>query len=363
MAQIKKMKVAVEEEIVEADDENVVYEIEFLPDEEEWDDEDEDPGWEGEEHEEDDDDDEVEEEAVKPKAKKPTKTNTTNKKEEPTKRKRERNPEQWKANRRKFLRNTGQEYVTEKGITVRARAVQPKDCSKCVKKCSLNFTEADRQNIHKSYWALGDHELQRIFISGLIEEAAPRRVRVAKDQPSRRSVTRHYFLRNGKKRIQVCMGFFLATLDITEALVKCTLMNRDETTNFPQKTRRGLHANKKRRPEEARERIRAHIRTFIHPAANFEPDELLTKKRWKVNEPQAYVVNPGVNIKRMWEDYRTQCHYENVHAEKEWFYRSILKQDFNIIFSDPMAKTKEDDATSEVFHEIIETSFNEHDYD
>lgn len=88
----------------------------------------------------------------------------TNDDEERTRTKRNKvpNPESWQKNQRKFLRNTGQKYISVRGQEVPARRVRPKDCSSCRKNCNVAFPEAERLKIHKSFWGLGDSEVNSI---------------------------------------------------------------------------------------------------------------------------------------------------------------------------------------------------------
>ncbi|CAM4570620.1 unnamed protein product [Leuciscus chuanchicus] len=56
-------------------------------------------------------------------------------------RKRQRNIDNWKKNKRKRLRNSGQSYMNSHGIQVPRRRMREKNCASCRYKCNENFPE------------------------------------------------------------------------------------------------------------------------------------------------------------------------------------------------------------------------------
>ena len=62
-----------------------------------------------------------------------------------------RDPSQWKSNKRKHQRNSGLEYTTRSGKTVKARAMKPGCNSKCRYKCHDKFPGTDRQAIFEQF--------------------------------------------------------------------------------------------------------------------------------------------------------------------------------------------------------------------
>lgn len=79
-------------------------------------------------------------------------------------RKRKRDPDNWKKNVRKRLRNTGQSYVNSKNIHIPVRKVRGKDCASCRYKCNHNFPQSVREVILDQFWAMGDVARQKDFI-------------------------------------------------------------------------------------------------------------------------------------------------------------------------------------------------------
>jgi hypothetical protein len=67
--------------------------------------------------------------------------------------------EEWERSKRKINRQLGNVYTSTMNLDVRARRVKEKDCSKCARKFTTNFSEHNRHSIHKAYWAVGNTEL------------------------------------------------------------------------------------------------------------------------------------------------------------------------------------------------------------
>lgn len=253
-------------------------------------------------------------------------------------------PESWNKNVRKKLRNTGQAYMSVRGQYRTARQVRPKDCSNCKKACNTKFPEAERQKIHKTYWALGDNEKQKLFISTLVEEMPVAAVRT-KAEKSRRSVTRQYFFRSGRTKLAVCKGFFLATLDISETVVSGIVKNRDETSYFPRESLQGKTKASRGRPEEVKELIRQHIRSYIQ--LDYTPAPASPKKKRKTAVAAVHYIPAGLNAKRLYEAYVQHCQWNDTKPEKLWLYREILTKDFNVKFEDIIPKEEVEEETRE----------------
>ncbi|CAH2085778.1 unnamed protein product [Euphydryas editha] len=66
-------------------------------------------------------------------------------------------------NKRKRLRNLGQEYQTAKNKIKKARSVKT-PCTNCRFKCTYLITEEERKELFNEYWNLGDLTLQRHYI-------------------------------------------------------------------------------------------------------------------------------------------------------------------------------------------------------
>ncbi|XP_039298989.1 uncharacterized protein LOC120354918 isoform X2 [Nilaparvata lugens] len=119
-------------------------------------------------------------------------------------------PSKWEDNKRKILRNTGQQYISKKSKTTRpARALKPA-CDDCIFDCASKFSEEDRQKIFSEHWEIGDVTRQREFITHQKKDVTTHN----QTDKSRKVNWAYYFTKNGKE-IRVCKVFFMNTLDIT----------------------------------------------------------------------------------------------------------------------------------------------------
>lgn len=77
-------------------------------------------------------------------------------------RKRQRNPQTWKKNVRKFRRQRGEEYLSSTGKTVPKKKVEHLDC-KCKYKCISNVSKDDRESLIMSFYSLDENGKNIIF--------------------------------------------------------------------------------------------------------------------------------------------------------------------------------------------------------
>lgn len=75
-------------------------------------------------------------------------------------RKRKRNPDSWKRNERKRLRNAGLSYVNRQKKVVQGRAVKAKGCTTCRSKCNTHMNKEQRAEIFNKFWGMGGKNRQ-----------------------------------------------------------------------------------------------------------------------------------------------------------------------------------------------------------
>lgn len=120
-------------------------------------------------------------------------------------------------------------YASIRGKNLIKRVMKYKDCSKCIRLCSVNFSEFERQAVFDNFWSIADIEMQRFYLSSLVERVDKVNTASASIH-SRRSKTHKYYLTKNAKlsgvKHQVCQGFFLATLDISERFVRTAVLRK-----------------------------------------------------------------------------------------------------------------------------------------
>jgi len=83
-------------------------------------------------------------------------------------------PDEWKQNKSKKLRESGQEYKSKDGTIKEPKELRPRcECSTKSNDCSL-FTDEERQNIFAFVWNLTWGE-RKTYVNGLLEKKVPSR--------------------------------------------------------------------------------------------------------------------------------------------------------------------------------------------
>lgn len=248
-------------------------------------------------------------------------------------RKRLRIEKNWKRKRRKLEKDKGKAYTTYKGEAKAAKSIQDITCH-CLFKCRQNLNETNRRRLFDSFYALGSHDEQNKYLYGLIEVKDIRRRRTEK--PLKKcNFTYNVRLHNGK-RLQVCKKTFCdlhavgkrRVEKLTEKILSGTILSSDE---------RGRHHNRpKKVPEETKERIREHIKSFPQRKSHYSQ---------KDNRKRRYLCE-NLSISRMYNLYLSK--YEPQVSEtgakpqaKEWIYRKIFNEEFNLSFGYPRSDTCE----------------------
>lgn len=139
------------------------------------------------------------------------------------KRKNRANPNNWMCNKRKHLRNSGQEYETKNNKRKKARSVKT-PCNNCRFKCTSLITEEERKEIFDEYWNLGDLKLQRHYIYNRTESILVK-YRYTTTVNGRGLNQAYYFFIQDRK-VRVCKSFFLSTLDISDKVTRTVLRRK-----------------------------------------------------------------------------------------------------------------------------------------
>ena len=128
------------------------------------------------------------------------------------------NPNLWKSNIRKQLRQSGLSYIAVNGAERAERTIKNRCPTSCVYRCHAKLDEIDRIEIHKNFWKLGGKEKLKFYAKYVVKSYAARKR--TKNEHSRRQFSYSYFFDIGcGKRTQVCQRFFTSTLDINKGRI------------------------------------------------------------------------------------------------------------------------------------------------
>lgn len=252
-------------------------------------------------------------------------------------RKRLRCVEQWKRKKRKIKKDSGKSFKTYRGERKSCKQPPVSLSCRCQYHCSSRVSMAERKRIFGNFYELADHDSQNKYLFGLIERSSPkqRRPRGATNAP--RGNVFYYFvrLREGD-RINVCKQAFCQIHAIGKRRVE-VLCKKVVSGVLFSGDNRGKHKN---RPHaicnELKTQIREHITSFPCRESHYSRHD---------NRQRKYLPD-GLSIARMYRLYLEKYEPDLEEREgqpqvKEWLYRKIFNEEFNIGFGYPRSDTCE----------------------
>lgn len=226
----------------------------------------------------------------------------------------------WHKNIRKKKRQSGQEYTSITGKTVPHRKFKEKDCSKCIYKCNDSFPLEEQSKINSFYWGLGSTKSQREMIKSLVVERPVGRKRTAN---LKRKCTVVYSFPSTTAPIaliRVCKSFFLATLSISDAVVY-TVLKKTVNGCVLAPSNQG---KAKKSTEFDSDLIKTHIQSFPMVPSHYCRKDTNYK-----------YLSSDLNIRKMYQLFKSYCCDNNLPPAKEWLYRDIFNTEFQLKFHSP----------------------------
>lgn len=241
-------------------------------------------------------------------------------KTKPRSRKRKIVKKNWKRNVRQKSRQSGEQYVDQKGKVHAAKSVQKVGCKpKCTHSCMIYFNENERQSIHNMFWELND-ESKNHFYSKFVQRCTAKRHKKQQKQIKRQYSYKYHFQHN-ETIIQICQQFFLSTLNISERRIYYFFKKRlDPATGVACSPKQGKHI-KRITPAIQLNEIRDHINSFPRVESHY----------CRQSTSREYLEST-LNIRKMYELYKEKCDGPPV---KEHIYRKVFNEEFNLFFYVP----------------------------
>lgn len=237
--------------------------------------------------------------------------------------KRKRNIAKWKRNKTKHLRNSGKQYVSRTGKTVKAREMKPPCSNKCRLSCATKFTTEQRQKIFDNYWSLSSFQRQRDFLSSCmaILQVSFRRLKVNATKERRPNCCFSFILAG--KTVRVCKTFLMNTLGITERVVRTVTEAKSSGSGVIPSDGRGKHAKRVQDPEIS-ESVRDHINSIPRVESHY----------LRANTSREFI-DGGLTIAEMYRKYEEKRRLDNKVAAKYEYYANVFNTEFNISFFVP----------------------------
>lgn len=238
-------------------------------------------------------------------------------------RKRKSIPSEWKRNKAKKLRNSGQAYRTIlKGKLVNEREMGVPCKSNCKFSCSNKFSEEERAVIFTKYWNFSDITTQRTFISTLMQEISPKYTYpVLVNGKRKRTHNNAFYFEKDDKKIRVCKIFFISTLGITQRCIRSVIKKRKEGS-FEEK--RGKHGKQPHSDNDVKNKVRAHIASIPKIESHYT----------RAHSQKEYIEG-GKTIVDLYKDYKADCEKNGENFASLSMYRNIFNYEFNLAFFIP----------------------------
>ncbi|CAG4981851.1 unnamed protein product [Parnassius apollo] len=175
-------------------------------------------------------------------------------------RKRKMQPELWKSNVAKRLRNAGKEYVGKNNEVIRERRLGPGCIEKCKLKCNTKFDYETRRHIFDAYYELPDLQSKRTFVAFNMSSIVPS---YQYKKETRRNNNAFYFKDKDGVKIQICKSFFMSTLDVSDRFIRTvTEKSRSDVSGIIVEDLRGKHGNHSRVDDNIKDSLRNFIKAI-----------------------------------------------------------------------------------------------------
>lgn len=232
-------------------------------------------------------------------------------------------PTTWKRNIEKKRRADGLPYITAKKYRP-AKVPKAVDCSKCRFKCTVNFSETDRERCCRKYWAQ-NYTAKKNMILTLIEVKPIQTTVLNRKRTTMRSNSKKYFFYKEGVQFQVCQNFFCKTLCISASVIREAVECRDAMGFYSRDSDpRGRHEPQNKTPPEMAEQIRRHIKSFPTMESHYVRKDI--KRQY---------LDCGLSITKMYALYVEECEKESVTPVSEAKYRNVFCTEFNLGFFVP----------------------------
>ena len=202
------------------------------------------------------------------------------------------------------------------GSSIKQKKLRESCNDKCRKKCCATISDAQRQDIFKTFYELGDITRKREYILRHIVRKESER----KTEGSRKCYSNYYSLTAGGVEKFVCKKFFLNTLCISER----TAFDKMSAEGMLEGEMRGRHGTQKIVAELAKAYIRKHIESFPHVPSHYCRQEI-----------RRNYLSQELNIRRLYRLYVESCPKDKIVPEKECIYRNIFCEEYNLGFFQP----------------------------
>lgn len=203
-----------------------------------------------------------------------------------------------------------------------ARPILPSPCAGKLKHKHCNSISQERRvEIYSNFRKLTTIHDQRHFIVSHVQRKLKKRT-TRNLENSRKTYTNHYSFTVGGEKQNVCRDFFMATLNVTDALIRSSL-NKYTTSGTLEDDKRGKHTPKNKASQDTEKFLRDHILSY--PAVESHYCRKSSTKKY---------LDSSLNISIMHRMYKEACSSEGKSPVSLEKYRLTFNE-YNLGFHKP----------------------------
>ncbi|XP_068206989.1 papilin-like isoform X2 [Palaemon carinicauda] len=236
--------------------------------------------------------------------------------------KRGRNPDGWRMNIVKKLRNEGKAYISRKSNKlVEARKIGPACSNGCFERLTMPVVEA----LFKEYWALGDYNAQTAYLLNLMDPMPVKCPRTPNKKKNRTQTIMYHVMYGGVEH-SVCKKGFCSIFGISDRRVRVAL---ERSARGDPSDRRGKNPRVTKFVGPKADLVRTHIQNLPTMSSQCH---LCAKSGDRV------YLDSNLNIVRlhqMYLDFMREKHPE-VETVSFNYYSNVFRTEFNIGFMPPV---------------------------
>lgn len=243
--------------------------------------------------------------------------------------KRVKNTKEYKGNKSKRMRNSGQRYINKLGHVIEGKQFSNIPCN-CKENCQNKISEQERQSMFQNFWKMADFSRQNAFLCGLIQKQEIKQRRPRKEGGVVRSGAFKYNLKlNNGISCTVCKKYFLQTYCVSNGRVARALKKVSEARSPGEDLRGNKGCPSRKISSQDIEFVCDHIRAFPSYQSHYTRHH---------NEHRKYLCE-SINLRKMYLLYCEKCTNDNRLPVKEHYYRYLFNTKFNLHFYVPKKDT------------------------
>jgi hypothetical protein len=222
----------------------------------------------------------------------------------------------------KKLREFGKSYTTKSGTIVKEKSMKPNPCflsKKCTNGCR-NITEEKRQSLFNHFHSLCLQRKRDWVVAMTTKEPVKRK---RSKEAKRRENSFKYYINEGEGRRQVCLRFFIDTLDISQKFLHYTL--RNATYGSAQEDQRGKQVPLNKTKDETMNSIRTFIKSLPAVPSHY------TRK----DSTRLYLPSNMKSIANLYSMYKLRQNEMGKDFVSEKLFRNVFNCEFNLAFHIP----------------------------